>query len=531
MLSDHLLSRVPRRYPRTGRGGKSISLCARSPQLLWGHGPGGSVATSARTRVGRAAPGPRLPGDAAAPAGTRGGGPAGSRDPGRDRRPGAADGPRRQHLHHLPDARAARADRHGDPQPPAPRCADLSPGHPRRPRAPGLRGLRAGERDRPGRDPPADHRAGRAARLPDRRRPPDRLRPLRGLPGRRSHMSEKPSPLLERPGAVEAGWPDEGVAAHYGDPMREQRALEGSGGLVDRSNRGVLTITGPDRLTWLHSLTTQHLERLAPGEAAQALILSPTGHVEHHLTLTDDGTSVWLHVEPGTATALAAFLESMRFMLRVEVADVSQDYAVLTVLGPAAADLAAGVEGAAKVNQRSFGLIDLIVARDQLGDAAGELVRRGGAVAGMWAFEALRIAARVPRLGLDTDHRTIPHEVGWIEGAVHLNKGCYRGQETVARVHNLGHPPRRLVFLHLDGSADQLPAHGDPVELDGATVGFTGSAARHYERGPIALALIKRTVPVEAELLAGGVAAAQEVVVPPDAGANVQVTLRRRNLI
>jgi len=339
------------------------------------------------------------------------------------------------------------------------------------------------------------------------------------------------SELLALPGAVEAGWPDQGVAAHYGDPMREQRALAGGGGLVDRSNRGVLRITGQDRLSWLHSLTTQHLEGLAAGESAEALILSPNGHVEHHLVLTDDGTAVWIHVEPGTVTALLAFLESMRFMLRVEVADVSRDYAVLTVLGPAAADLAAGVEGVARVNQRSFGIIDLLVPRDQLADAAGQLAQGGGAVAGMWAFEALRIAARVPRLGLDTDHRTIPHEVGWIEAAVHLNKGCYRGQETVARVHNLGHPPRRLVFLHLDGSADRLPAHGDPVELDGATVGFVGSAARHYELGPIALALVKRTVPVDATLIAGGVAAAQEVIVPPDAGANVQVTLRRRQIV
>jgi folate-binding protein YgfZ len=354
-------------------------------------------------------------------------------------------------------------------------------------------------------------------------------------------MSEKQSPLLAWPGAVEAGWPDEGVAAHYGDPMREQRGLDTSAGLVDRSDRGVLTITGPDRLSWLHSLTTQQLERLAPGDSAQALILSPTGHIEHHLTLTDDGTSVWLHVEPGTAAGLVAFLESMRFMLRVEVADVSQDYAVLTVLGPRGGDLAAELEGVrARVEPGPFGSIDLIVARDLLPGAAAELVRRGGgeqgALAGMWAFEALRIAARVPRFGLDTDHRTIPHEVGWIDTAVHLNKGCYRGQETVARVHNLGHPPRRLVFLDLDGSVDRLPAHGDPVELDGpdganTVVGFTGSAARHYELGPIALALVKRTLPVEATLLAGGVAAAQEVVVPPDAGANVQVTLRRRNLI
>ena len=280
-------------------------------------------------------------------------------------------------------------------------------------------------------------------------------------------MSDK-SPLLGQPGAVEAGWPDLGVAAHYGDPMREQRALDTSAGIVDRSNRGVLTITGPDRLSWLHSLTTQHLEQLAAGQGAQALILSPTGHVEHHLTLTDDGTSVWVHVEPGTAADLVAFLESMRFMLRVEVADVSRDYAVLTVGGPAAGDLAGELEGVrVRVEPGPFGTIDLIVARDLLADAAAELVRRGATRAGMWAFEALRIAARVPRFGLDTDHRTIPHEVGWIGAAVHLDKGCYRGQETVARVHNLGHPPRRLVFLDLDGSMDRLPAHGDPVELAG----------------------------------------------------------------
>jgi folate-binding Fe-S cluster repair protein YgfZ len=239
------------------------------------------------------------------------------------------------------------------------------------------------------------------------------------------------SPLLNADGAVPAEGPDQGVAAHYGDPYAEQRALDLAAGLVDRSNRGVLRITGPDRLSWLHSLTTQHLEQLGPGGAAEALVLSPQGHIEHHLTLTDDGTATWLHVEPGTAASLLAFLESMRFMLRVEAADVSGEYA-------------------------------------------------------------------------------------------------YRGQETVARVHNLGHPPRRLVFLHLDGSEDRLPGHNDPVELAGATVGFVGSAARHYVLGPIGLALIKRTTPVDATLLAGGVPAAQEVVVPPDAGGNVKVTLKRR---
>jgi folate-binding protein YgfZ len=338
------------------------------------------------------------------------------------------------------------------------------------------------------------------------------------------------SPLLNTPGAVPGDAPDAGVAAHYGDPYAEQRALAAGTGMVDRSHRGVVRITGPDRLSWLHSLSTQDLEHLEPGQSAETLILSPQGHIEHHLTLTDDGDALWAHVEPGTAGALLDFLESMRFMLRVEPADVSSDYAVLTVTGGLPGDGApegTAPPGIAAAVRGALGT-DLLVPRADLEGAATKLAHGGLTLAGMQAYEALRIAARRPRFGLDTDHRTIPHEVGWIESAVHLNKGCYRGQETVARVHNLGHPPRRLVFLHLDGSEDRLPRHGDPVQLEEATVGFVGSAARHYELGPIGLALIKRTTPVDATLQADGLPAAQEVVVPPDAGANVKVTLKRR---
>src|SRR5262249_30424492 len=153
--------------------------------------------------------------------------------------------------------------------------------------------------------------------------------------------------------------------------------------------------------------------------------------------------------------ALLEFLESMRFMLRVEAADASADYAVLTIMGPegAEADTADWVKATGHTSTHSFG-IDVLIPRERLAETAAELQSRGAVLAGIWAYEALRIAARRPRLGLDTDHRTIPHEVGWIDTAVHLSKGCYRGQETVARVHNLGHPPRRLVFLHLDGSED-----------------------------------------------------------------------------
>jgi hypothetical protein len=338
------------------------------------------------------------------------------------------------------------------------------------------------------------------------------------------------SPLLNAPGAVPADAPDAGVAAHYGNPYAEQRALAAGTGMTDRSHRGVVRITGPDRLSWLHSLTTQDLEHLGTGQSAEALILSPQGHIEHHLALTDDGDALWAHVEPGTAGTLLAFLESMRFMLRVEPADVTDEYAVLTVTSA----LPEGTQPALLAGPGTVAAVrgpvgtDLLVARGHLQSAATKFADAGLTLAGMAAYEALRIAARRPRFGLDTDHRTIPHEVGLIESAVHLNKGCYRGQETVARVHNLGHPPRRLVFLHLDGSEDRLPAHGDPVQLGEATIGFVGSVARHYELGPIGLALIKRTTPVDATLLAAGLPAAQEVVVAPDAGANVKVTLKRR---
>jgi tRNA-modifying protein YgfZ len=336
------------------------------------------------------------------------------------------------------------------------------------------------------------------------------------------------SPLLAFPDAVASEFPDVGVPAHYGDPFGEQRALVGSAGLVDRSDRDVIKITGADRLGWLNSLSTQKVDQLQAGAAAQTLILSPHGHVEHKLNLVDDGEATWIHVEPGEATALIEFLASMKFMMRVEVADLTADYAVLTTTGPpGAADF-----GGAAAAAMDFGYAtDLLVERASLAKVADGARANGVRLAGMWAHEALRIAGHRARFGTDTDHRTIPHEVGWIEPAVHLTKGCYRGQETVARVHNLGHPPRRLVMLHLDGSEDRLPPHGERVLRDDTAVGFVGSSSRHYELGPIALALIKRTVPVDATLQAAGISAAQEVIVSPEAGANVKVTLKRRNLL
>ena len=297
---------------------------------------------------------------------------------------------------------------------------------------------------------------------------------------------------MDRSGAVAARAPDEAVAGHYGDPLREQRLLLGDGGVVDRSQRGVLRVSGPDRLSWLHSLTSQHLTSLSPGRWTEALVLSPHGHVEHHMRLVDDGDATWLHVEPGTAPALVSYLDSMRFMMRVEVEDLTSSYAVLTVVPPT------GIEDAD----------DRLVARDALAAEVGEQ-----SLAGHDAWEALRVAAGIPRLGFETDHRTIPHEVGWIGPAVHLDKGCYRGQETVARVHNLGRPPRRLVLLHLDGTSETLPPPGTEVSVDERSVGFLGTAVHHAELGPIALAVIKRSTSDDAHLMVAGMAAKAERLV------------------
>ncbi|MGD6753495.1 YgfZ/GcvT domain-containing protein [Streptomyces sp. BH105] len=319
------------------------------------------------------------------------------------------------------------------------------------------------------------------------------------------------SPLLTLPGAVPGEGVDEGVAAHYGDLFREQRALADGTGVVDLSHRGVITVTGDDRLSWLHLLLTQHMEQLEPDRATEALILSANGHIEHALYLVDDGTTTWAHVEPGTQEALLAYLESMKFFYRVETADRTDEFAVVHL---PAGSIAPVPDGAA-VRETPHGR-DLFLPRADLESYVAE----NGPAVGLLAYEALRVEQHRPRFGFETDHRTIPHELGWIGSAVHLQKGCYRGQETVARVQNLGKPPRRLVFLHLDGSEVHLPPHGAEVRLaadgpEGRKIGFVTTSVRHHELGPIALAVIKRNVPADAELLAEATAASQEVVVEP----------------
>ncbi|GAA0544060.1 folate-binding protein YgfZ [Paractinoplanes ferrugineus] len=323
---------------------------------------------------------------------------------------------------------------------------------------------------------------------------------------------------------------DAGVAAHYGDPVREQRTLATAVGLVDRSNRDVIAVPGDERASWLHTLTTQHLSDLSAMTGSELLVLSPHGHVEQHAYVTEDGTTAWLDTEPGAGAGLLKYLEMMRFFTRVEPRDATAEMAVLSLVGPGAADLfpelaaprVAAVPGAKfaageipahatslyAVREFEGGLarrvplgVDLLVPRAA---RTAVIEKLGVPLAGLWAYEAIRVEHHMPRLGWETDHRTIPAEAEFVAPAVHLDKGCYRGQETVARVHHLGRPPRRLVLLHFDGIAsDHPPAQGTPVTLAGREVGFIGTAVRHHELGQIALAVLKRNVADDAALNVG----------------------------
>ena len=438
----------------------------------------------------------------------------------------------------------------------------------------------------------------------------------------------RPSPLLDAPGAVAADSgavpggasagpapavasglaaadPDALVPAHYGDPLREQRLLA-DGLAVSALARDVVAVTGADRLTWLTTLSSQRLTGLAPGDGgAEALLLDAQGRIAHALAALDDGRTLLLVTEAGDGPALAALLDRMRFMLRVEVG-AREDLVALGALGAGrerlrrAADGAGALAGAwtdpwpgvveggtsydvgldsphpgrayaagfvlvpaARVVEvvRAFaagglaneeppaggsadeGAADGPPDEDAVENAAGGPAAESGgaltdvaehdALAGAMAWEALRIEAGRPRRAREVDERAIPHELDWLRTAVHLTKGCYPGQETVARTLNLGRPPRRLTLLQLDGLAGGLPAPGDVVRLGERPVGAVTSVARHHELGPIALALLRRGVPAEAALsvevseaadgpapgarvVVGRVAAAQELLVTPE---------------
>jgi folate-binding protein YgfZ len=294
---------------------------------------------------------------------------------------------------------------------------------------------------------------------------------------------------------VEDG-PDKGAVWHFGEPTKEQRALEAGTAWADLSHLNIVAVSGADRLQWLHDLTTQFVSDLQPGVWMPSLILDAQGHVEFQFNLVDDGTTTFLVLDPGYVDKLIEYLTKMKFMLRVDVRDASAEFVVLRA--PGAADAIGG----------PFALVP----RDEV-DQMKETFGGVATQVGTWALDAERVAAHRPRIGFETDHKSIPNELGVLNTAVHMKKGCYRGQETVAKIYNLGNPPRRLVMLHLDGSDVGFPAAGTKIENDGVVVGFIGTVARHHELGTIALAIVKRNTPTDATLTIDGIPANQEVIV------------------
>ncbi len=288
---------------------------------------------------------------------------------------------------------------------------------------------------------------------------------------------------------------DKGAVWHFGDPVKEQRALEAGKAWADLSHLSVIAVSGEDRLKWLHDLTTQFLSDLGVGIWKSAMILDPQGHIEYQFNLVDDGRTTFLVLDPGYSDALITYLTKMKFMLRVDVRDVTSEYAVLRTPG----------------ETTDIGGPFALIPRNDI-EAMSATFNTVATQVGTWALDAERVAAGRPRIGFETDYKSIPNEIGVLNGAVHMNKGCYRGQETVAKIFNLGNPPRRIVMLHLDGSDVAFPASGTKIENDGVVVGFIGTVARHHELGTIALAIVKRNTPIEATLSVEGVPASQQSI-------------------
>mgnify|MGYP000934688951 CR=1 FL=1 len=385
---------------------------------------------------------------------------------------------------------------------------------------------------------------------------------------------------------------DAHVPAHYGDPAGEWRALEEGRGFTVLG-LDVVAVRGADRRRWLHSLLSQALADIAPGASTEALLFSPSGHIENGAFVYDDGDVAWLLCDREDGRRWVDFLNTMVFTMRVEV-DLREDLLTIGAFVPAGAsrraeaaespsegagpgadradrgadgtvspsvgvgpeedgsdsrlegsDFPLGGAAAAALEEtalfvwrdpwpgvteggatytlrniehpaRGWRRVIGVVEADKSGKLLAALERVGAAPAGMLAWEAARVAGWRPRVACEADERALPHELDWLRTAVHLNKGCYRGQETVAKLVNLGRPPRRLVELFLEGPVDELPRTGDPVTSGGRKVGVVTSAVRHPEDGPVALALVRRALDPEAVLDVGRFRAGQTAIVDPE---------------
>ena len=279
------------------------------------------------------------------------------------------------------------------------------------------------------------------------------------------------------PGATPPGDTDQhpthmGVAWHYGNPLTEQRHCA-TGALVDRSHRTVIRVSGPDAATFLHNLLSQKLDDVPDGFSASALNLDGQGRILHYLDVTKVKDAFYLDISAVDAESLVDYLRAMVFWSQVEI--TVTDLGILSIIGAEVPDV--GGEFSRQLPFGAWVRHDVFVPRGALVDVAKRIIEQGIEPMGLMAYTAERVRAGLPERSLDLDDKSIPHEVpalinrGERIAAVHLDKGCYRGQETVARVENLGRPPRLLTLVHLDGSAPTLPTPGTPIVMGPATDG------------------------------------------------------------
>ncbi|MDK8879045.1 folate-binding protein [Corynebacterium sp. MSK008] len=327
------------------------------------------------------------------------------------------------------------------------------------------------------------------------------------------------SELLTRPGAQELPGDSlldaKGVPWHYGNPLTEQRITEPT--LVDRSHRAVIAVSGPDAPTFLNNLLSQKLDDVADGFAASALDLDAQGRILHHADVAVADGVYYFDLPSYQRETFVDFLRKMVFWSEVTIEE--PDLGVLTILGPVAQPDFGQVFTRRLDGWGGIGRTDIAVPKSRITEVADQFP-----LAGLMAFTAYRVAAGEPEARADLDEKSIPHEApnlinrGEKIRAVHLEKGCYRGQETVARVENLGRSPRLLVKLQLDGSAPNEPEIGAEITAGGRKVGRVGTVVHDADEGPVALALVKRSA-LQAPLDIGGTAASvDQSSLPADEG-------------
>ena len=327
------------------------------------------------------------------------------------------------------------------------------------------------------------------------------------------------------------------MATRIQSEIAEQyRLLKEAAGLLDRSDRGKLDVTGPDAYEFLQGQVTNEIESLEVGHGCYAALLNPKGHILSDLRVLARGPEeLWLDLEPAALDVAIADLRMYKIGRRAEIADRTGERSLLSLIGPTAGELArlaldhgggadlpededsfveGGIAGAAVVVVRTDVGHDVLAESQHVERVAEALVAQGAALVGDEAAEIVRIESGRPRYGMDMTDENLPAEVGIVERAVNFTKGCYTGQEPVARMHYKGRPNR-----HLRGLALARPAEpGEAIFSSGKDVGRITSACVSPALGPIALSLVRREVAPGDSVTIGDQGLAAEVLELPFEG-------------